>query len=152
MFVARAVEGLRVKAGEDAQADLEVIKGRRFRGMAIDSVGNKPMAGAPIFYYSLSHPRSGPAYEYDFRRAGPFRDVRASRAGVRLRRESGGLSDEATRKNLIVPDDRDPEPVILERRYASGADSSQIGGRPDECAVQVRVAAGDTGQGLEGRV
>ncbi len=123
-FVARAVEGVRVKVGEDTRADLSVIKGRRLRGVAIDTVTNKPMAGASIMCHSLSHPRSGAACQ----------SVRADELGqfeffvppgpVFVYIGSGGLVGRSHKKHLNVPDDRDPEPVILERRYPVGFDSS----------------------------
>ena len=45
-FTARAVEGVRVRAGEDARADLSMIEGGRLHGTAIYKYDNTPMAGA----------------------------------------------------------------------------------------------------------
>jgi RNA polymerase sigma factor (sigma-70 family) len=151
MFVARAVEGVRVKAGEDARADLQLIKGRAIRGTAIDSVVNKPMAGAPILYYSLSHPRSGPACESTTSDEQGHFEMFVPPGPAFVYIGTGGFIGRSHTKNLIVPDDRDPEPVILERRYAPGAVLTQNPGRPVECTVHVRLAADDLGQGGEGR-
>ncbi len=156
-FVARAVEGVRVKVGEDTRADLSVIKGRRLRGFAIDTVTNKPMAGATIMCYSLSHPRSSAACQ----------SVRADELGqfeffvppgpVFVFIGSGGLVGRSHKKHLTVPDDRDTEPVILERRYPVGFDSSPRPNLPVKCTVHVRMEVVDAGQrvgerALSGRV
>ena len=60
-FTARAVEGVRVKAGDDARADLLMIAGRRLHGTAVSARSGKTVAGTPIYCYSASHPRSGAA-------------------------------------------------------------------------------------------
>ena len=115
-FTARAVEGVRVKAGEEARADLRMIEGRRMHGTAVDVETGKPLVGVPIFCYSPSHPRSGAACEGDYTddqgrfehssRPGPaFVYIDASTA-------SSAASPDTT---LIVPDDRDPDPVVLKR-------------------------------------
>jgi Carboxypeptidase regulatory-like domain len=141
MFVARAVEGVRVKAGEDARADLALIKGRRLQGTAFDSVTKKPMAGVPIASYNLSYPRSGAACQGTttdhfghfelFVPPGPTY-VYISRAGFVGRHHT---------KNLIVADEKDPEHIILERRYVPEEDVPFRPMRVSECAVHVRVAS-----------
>lgn len=150
-LVAQAVEGVRVKVGEDTRADLSVITGRRLRGVAIDTVTNKPMAGAWIMCHSLSHPRSGAACQ----------SVRADELGqfeffvppgpVFVYIGSAGLVGRSHKKHLIVPDDQDPEQVILERRYPVGFDSSPRPYLPVKCTVHVRMAVVDGGQGAGGR-
>ena len=65
-FTARAVEGVRVKAGEDARADLVMIEGRRLHGTAIYLYDNTPMAGAHVHCYSSSYPRSGAACQMTY--------------------------------------------------------------------------------------
>src|SRR5690348_665825 len=43
-FTARAVEGVRVQAGREARADLQMIEGRRLSGRAIFAVDGEPVA------------------------------------------------------------------------------------------------------------
>jgi RNA polymerase sigma factor (sigma-70 family) len=150
-LVARAVEGVRVKAGEDARADLAVAKGRRLSGTASDSVLNKPIAGAPIGCYSSSHPRSGPACQTTTTDEQGHFELFVPPGPVFVYIATGGFLGRSHTKNLIIADDRDPEPVILERRYVPGAAFPPSPGRPIECQIQVRVAAGDVGLGGDGR-
>lgn len=58
---ARAVEGVRVRAGEDARADLNVFDGRPLRGVVIDAKTHHPAAGVPVGCYGPARPRSGAA-------------------------------------------------------------------------------------------
>ncbi len=154
-LVARAVEGVRSEGGRGRAADLVVIKGRRLRGTAMDMVTNKPMAGESIMCYSLSRPRSGAACQW----------TRADELGqfeffvppgpVFVYIGSGGMLGRSHKKSLIIPDDRDPDPVHLTRRYPPEGDSARPAWIGVECAVHVRVAAGDAGAGermLSGRV
>ena len=61
-FTARAVEGVRVKAGEEARADLRMIEGRRLHGTVASARTGKPLTGVPIFCYSaLTCARARPA-------------------------------------------------------------------------------------------
>jgi RNA polymerase sigma factor (sigma-70 family) len=48
---ARAVEGVRVRAGEDATADLKVIEGRPLRGVVIDAATDRPAARVRVGCY-----------------------------------------------------------------------------------------------------
>jgi len=139
-FTARAVEGVRVKAGDDARSDLRMIAGRRLHGMAIEAGNGKPMAGVNILCYNASHPRSGAAcqgtytdehgrFEY-FVPPGPaFVYINASDSGV----------------TLNVPDDRDPDPVVLKQGYDPNAKQPPGPRSPVECEVRVRMKtdAGD---------
>jgi RNA polymerase sigma factor (sigma-70 family) len=140
LFTARAVEGVRVKAGEEAQADLRMITGRRLHGMVIVAGTGKPEAGVNILCYNASHPRSGAAcqgtytdehgrFEY-FVPPGPtFVYINASDAGV----------------TLNVPDDRDPDPVVLKLGHDPTAKQPPGPRPPVECEVRVRMRtdAGD---------
>ncbi len=58
-FTARAFEGVRVKAGDDARADLVVIEGRRLHGVVTDFAEGKPMADIVVQSYNPARPRSG---------------------------------------------------------------------------------------------
>jgi hypothetical protein len=59
---AAAVEGVRVKTGEEAAADLAVIEGRPLRGVVIDRAnGDRPIAGAQVGCRGPAQPRSGQA-------------------------------------------------------------------------------------------
>jgi hypothetical protein len=146
MFVARAVEGVRVKAGEDAQADLVLIMGRRLQGTAFDTVAKKPMAGVPIFAYNLSHPRSGAACQGTTTDNFGHFELSVPPGPVFVYIAQPGLIGSSHRKDLVVADDKDPAPIVLERRYAPEAGVKARPTRVDECAVLVRVSADDEGQ------
>jgi hypothetical protein len=60
---ARAVEGVRVRAGADTTADLAVIDGRPLRGVVIDRDTGEPVPGVPVLCYGPARPRSGVAVE-----------------------------------------------------------------------------------------
>jgi hypothetical protein len=60
-FTARPVEGVRVKAGDDARADLVIIEGRRLHGTVTDFAEEKPMADIWVQSYNSARPRSGSA-------------------------------------------------------------------------------------------
>jgi protocatechuate 3,4-dioxygenase beta subunit len=112
-FTAQAIEGVRVRAGFDAAADLKLVAGHRIHGTAIDARTHKPLVAAPIRCYSTARPGSGTAwhptstdvqghFEF-FVPAGPARVLIANPGLV-------GHLHEAT---VIVPADRDPEPIRL---------------------------------------
>ena len=89
---AAAVEGVRVKAGAEATADLAVIEGHPLRGVVIDrGDGDKPIAGARVGCQGPAQPRSGsgPHGHHD-RRPGAFRVPCAARRAVRLRHRRSG--------------------------------------------------------------
>ncbi len=133
-FTARAVEGVRVKAGEEARADLRMIAGRRLHGTAIDAGTGAPLAGVNILCYNASHPRSGAACQGTFSdEQGRFEYfVPPGPAFVYI-----NASDNAVARN--VPDDRDPDPVVLKQGYDPNA--KQLPGPvfPVECEIRVRV-------------
>jgi hypothetical protein len=59
---AAAVEGVRVKTGEESTADLAVIEGRPLRGVVIDrGNGDRPIAGAQVGCQGPAQPRLGQA-------------------------------------------------------------------------------------------
>ncbi len=139
-FTARAVEGVRVKAGDDARADLRMIAGRRLHGTVIEAGNGKPLVGASILCYNASHPRSGSAcqgtetdekgcFEY-FVPPGP--------AYVYINVTGRGIT-----RN--VPADRDPDPVVLKQGYDPTAKPPPAPTVPPESEIRVRVKtnAGD---------
>jgi hypothetical protein len=142
-LVARAVEGVRVKAGQDVVVDLFVFKGRRLYGRAFDTVIDKPMVRVPIGCYNPAYPRSGAACQGTRTdEVGRFElFVPPGPAFVYIM--TAGFVGRSHTNNLIVPDDRDPEPVTLERRYPADGNSAQIPRLWVTCAVHVRVAGGD---------
>jgi RNA polymerase sigma factor (sigma-70 family) len=60
---ASAVEAVRVRANEDAPADLKVIEGRPLRGIVIDAKTDRPAPEMQVGCYGPAHPRSGAAVE-----------------------------------------------------------------------------------------
>jgi len=136
-FTARAVEGVRVKAGEEARADLHMIAGRRLHGTAIEAGTGKPLVGVNILCYNASHPRSGAAcqgtytdehgrFEY-FVPPGPA-FVYINVTGIVLAQ--------------LVPDDRDPDPVVLKQGFDPNTKQPPGPRSPVECEVRVRVKTG----------
>ncbi len=142
-LTARAVEGVRVKAGEDARAELVLIEGRRLHGTAIYLYDNTPMIGIPVQCHSPPHLRLGPVnqmtYTDDQGRFEFF--VPPGPATVLI------PSDE---KILIIPADHDPEPVRLENNPNAKPRPSPRPIKVFECPVRVRVKA-RAGNALRGR-
>jgi RNA polymerase sigma factor (sigma-70 family) len=62
-LTARAVEGLRVRAGAETPASMTIIRGRPLRGVVIDRETDKPVADIQVGCYGPAHPRSGAAVE-----------------------------------------------------------------------------------------
>jgi RNA polymerase sigma factor (sigma-70 family) len=60
---ARAVEGLRVRAGADTPVDLQLIDGRSLRGVVIDQETDRPVAGSLVGCYGPARPQSGGAVQ-----------------------------------------------------------------------------------------
>ena len=60
---ARAVEGLRVRAGVDTPVELTLIEGRALRGVVIDQGTDRPMAGTLVGCYGPARPQSGAAIQ-----------------------------------------------------------------------------------------
>src|SRR5262249_23557574 len=60
---ARAVEGVRVRAGADTPADLAVIEGRSRVGVVVDRDAGRPVSGARVACYGPARLRSGVAVE-----------------------------------------------------------------------------------------
>jgi len=58
---ARAIEGLRVRTGALAPANLTVIEGRPLRGVVIDQETKRPMGGALVGCHGPARPNSGAA-------------------------------------------------------------------------------------------
>ena len=158
-FTAQAVEGVRVKAGEDARADLTMIEGRRLSGTAFHINDNTPMAGVPVFCYSSSHPRSGASCQGTYTdEQGRFEHfVPPGPAMVYIANQD--LLGNRWRRVLTIPADRDPEPVRIERNSDPATATGVKAFRSLECGVRVRVKAGevdvpprDEGRTLSGRI
>jgi protocatechuate 3,4-dioxygenase beta subunit len=123
-FVAAAVEGVRVKDGEDAEADLTMIQGCRLHGLANDIRTGEPLVGTQVFYYSAQTPRSGAACKGirtdDHGRFEFF--VPPGKTYVYLA-DGNPQNLRLSRKTLTARADREPEPILLQR-----------GGPPDDRA------------------
>ena len=158
-FTARAVEGVRVKAGEEARADLRMIEGRRLHGTVASARTGKPLTGVPIFCYSASHPRSGAACQgtYTDERARFEHFVPPGPALVYIA-EPGQFGREY-RRILDVPENRDPEPVVLKQGDDPNTNEPPHLDPTVECEVRIRVktetsqrTAPGEGRSLTGRV
>ena len=55
---AQAIDGVRVRAGEDALADMRITDGKRLHGTVVDVSNGKPVPGLTIFCYGSVRPRS----------------------------------------------------------------------------------------------
>ena len=144
-FTARAVEGVRVKAGEDARADLRLIAGRRVHGTARTGRTDKPMVASPIFCYSESHPRSGAACQGTYTDLqGRFEHFVPPGFALVYIAEPGQFGLEY-RQILNVPDDRDVDSVSLKQGDDPNTKQPPGGAPIVECEVRVRVKmeAGD---------
>jgi RNA polymerase sigma factor (sigma-70 family) len=144
-FTARAVEGVRVKAGEDAHADLRMIEGRRLHGTAVSARTGKPLIGTPIFCYSASHPRSGAACQGTYTdEQGRFEHFVPPGPALVYIAEPGQFGREF-RRILNVPDDRDPDPVVLKQGDDPNTKEPPGLDPPVKCEVRVRIKteAGD---------
>ena len=58
-ITAQAIEGVRVKPGEDAPAKLTLAAGRRLQGTVVDATTGKPIKGVSVFSTSAALPSSG---------------------------------------------------------------------------------------------
>ena len=152
-FTARAVEGVRVKASEEARADLRLIAGRRVSGTARTGRTNKPMVATPIFCYSESHPRSGAACQGTYTDLqGRFEHFVPPGFALVYIAEPGQFGLEY-RQLLNIPGDRDPDSVVLEQGDDPDTKQPPGGGPIVKCEVRVRVKmeAGDKPQSKENR-
>jgi len=112
---ARAVEGVRVRAGADTAVDLTIIEGRPLRGVVIDRETGRPQAGAQVGCYGPAHPQSGAAVES--RRTdehGRFLfHVPPGEQYVYLM--DGSSFGRLSQRRLVVPEQGEVEPVRLLR-------------------------------------
>ena len=114
-FTAQAVEGIRVKAGEVAPADLKLVAGRRVHGTVIDVRTGMPMGGISVTCSSSALPSAGHAgksgHTDDQGRFEFF--VPAGLACVYLAGSWPYADRGVDTRTLIVAADRDPKPVQL---------------------------------------
>jgi RNA polymerase sigma factor (sigma-70 family) len=138
-FTARAVEGVRVKAGDDARADLVLIEGRRLYGTVTDFPTEKPMADIWVRSYNSARPRSGDA----------CLDVNTDDRGYyELFVPPGaayvfvGMPGTVTREHhryLTVVADSDPEPIHFQKAREVTADFLEKSPTPIEFEARIRV-------------
>jgi hypothetical protein len=134
-FTAKAVEGVRVKVGGDAQADLQLFPGRRLQGTVVDAVTGKPVAGTAIVCYNASHPRSGMAFQRAYTdEQGQFEYyVPPGPALVYIDGTRPGRA-----RNISAG--RDPDPIVLKVGYDLAAELAARPSPPDvACEVRLRV-------------
>jgi protocatechuate 3,4-dioxygenase beta subunit len=161
-FPAQAIEGVRVRAGEDVPADLKLIAGRRVHGTVIDIHSGKPMSWVPIFCSSSARPSLPKAAFTDdqghfefFVPPGPACvDLDTSTRDVNAREAENGASSQT----LIVAADRDPDPLRLGvRRGPNDSSRRRAVTPPLSIEVRVRVEATEENpkegvRGLVGRI
>jgi RNA polymerase sigma factor (sigma-70 family) len=132
---ARAVEGLRVRAGADTSVDLTLIDGRPLRGLVIDQETEQPVAGASVGCYGPATPQSGAAVES--RRtddAGRF-TFYLPPGEQHVYIMDGSSFGHLSRRTVVLPDQGDIEPVRLVRTNPATArpvrDAMRVPSRPD---------------------
>ena len=145
-FVAPAIEGVRVEAGEEARADLRIIAGRRLRGIAIHATTGKPLGRyTGIDCFNASDPRSGLQYSHaSTDEQGRFEFfVPPGLAWVSIR--GNGRDGLDVRRSLDIPVDRDPEPIVLKQEDDPERKRPAKPAPPVEFVVRIRVKtdAGD---------
>ncbi|HEY2159576.1 MAG TPA: carboxypeptidase regulatory-like domain-containing protein, partial [Isosphaeraceae bacterium] len=132
-ITAAAVEAIRVKPDEDTKADLTAIEGRKLLGSVIDPDTKAPLAGVMVGYYGTARPRSG---------AGCMSAVTDAAGRFELSVPPGPsyvyIMDETrightSERDVVVPDDRDPEPVQLPGKAKAP---------PEQPAIAIGKAAG----------
>jgi hypothetical protein len=129
-FTARAVEGVRVKAGDDARADLVLIEGRRLRGTVTDFADEKPMADIRVDCYSSARPRSGAdSLGISTDDSGSFELFVPSGAAY--------LYCRGHYKHLTVFADRDPDPIYFQKARELTADYGEK--RPNSVEIEARL-------------
>lgn len=113
-LTAEAVEAVRVKARETVELPITARVGRRLHGTVVDDDTGQPLANMRIGYYGAARPRSGAAVMGTKSDAhGQFElFVPPGSAFVYIMHPGyGGRQREV---NLVVPADRDPEPVAIQ--------------------------------------
>jgi hypothetical protein len=115
---ARAVEGVRVRAGADTPADLVVITSRPLRGVVVDRDTGQPVPGIQVGCYGPARPRSGAAVEsHKADDQGRFTfHVPPGEHYVYLM--EGDIGSRLAHRDVVVPDQGDIESVRLMRRLA----------------------------------
>jgi RNA polymerase sigma factor (sigma-70 family) len=112
---ARAVEGLRVRAGANTPADLTVIEGRPLRGVVIDSVSEQPVPGIHVGCYGPAFPNS--SARVDVRttdKAGRF-TFHVTPGEQHVYVMDGTSFSRLSRRDMVVPERGPIEPVRLLR-------------------------------------
>jgi RNA polymerase sigma factor (sigma-70 family) len=112
-FTAQAVEGVRVSAGAVALADLKLVPGRHIHGTVVDDKTGKPAADTAVACWNSASTGLNlgePGFTDDQGRFEFF--VPPGRACVYLSKYSPHIGGVHVR-SLIVPNDRDPDPVVL---------------------------------------
>jgi hypothetical protein len=140
-FTARAVEGVRVQVGREARADLRMIEGRRLHGTAIFAATGEPVVGEYIMCYNASHPLSGAACQSSFSDDRGRFELFVPPGPVFVYINASAGPGSAAQKRLVVPEDRDPDPVLLKRGLDPNAPPAPrpVFCPPPKCEVRVRV-------------
>ncbi len=150
-LTARIVKGVRVRASEDARADLRVVAGRRLHGKVVEAGNGQPIARLYVHCDYGSHPYSGAASSHLHGRARPVRVPRLARPGQRVL-ERGRVTSREHRLGRPGSRSACAQAGIRPEREATPRTTCAI-----ECEVSVRVSAGDPevngrGRTLTGRV
>ena len=137
-FTAQAVEGVRIRAGENAPADLKLVAGRRVHGRVVDATTGKLMSGVFVSCISSSWPGSGGAGQsVHTDDQGSFECFVPPGLAYVYLSNSSPYVDGSHLRALNVSADRDPDPVLLKGDTEPG----QLSKRVIAHEVRVRVKA-----------
>jgi hypothetical protein len=156
-FTATAIEGVRVRAGEDATADLKLIEGRRLHGTVVDIKTGRPMGAFPVVCSSTALPLSGNAGKQDYTDdQGRFEFfVPPGLACVYLGASGPFVSPFADKgpdtRTLIVAADRDPDAIRLEAGHDPDDRSLRIFTPALPTQVRIRAVSGEETPRADGR-
>ena len=117
-MIAAAVEAVRVRVDENAKADLTALEGRKLRGTVVDVDTGAPLAGVMVGSYGMARPRSGAACMAEHTDAEGRFELRVPAGPAFVYIMDASRIDPPSTRELVVTDDRDPEPVRLLGRAA----------------------------------
>jgi hypothetical protein len=136
-IIARVVEGVRVKAGDDARADLMLIEGRRLHGTVTDFPDEKPMSDISVGCRIAAFAGSGGDSTLTDER-GRY-ELFVPPGAEYLYVTMPGPLTRAHHKHLTVFADGDPDPIDFQKAHELTADFREISLLPIEFEARIRV-------------
>jgi hypothetical protein len=113
-FTAKAIEGLRVKADIETQADISMSEGRWLRGAVADASTKAPLAGVMVGYYGAARPQSGAAIITSRTDEGGHFEFYLPPGSAYVYLADIRYTGPSSRQTLTVPVNKDPNPIRFE--------------------------------------